>query len=180
VAGLADTPDEDRAEIDGRGIRPAQRLIVVAVREHLGQRRHRVDGAADQRAGVPVMHPPDTALSLASVVAGTAAQAKARRLGIVEEREKTSREARERAAAEQTVRLLGKDIELVAGADGLLLAAGSDGKPTPAAPVKNYITRAFGNRLQEARAAMQELAASLPLDGLNLILAIVKPTPRGA
>jgi hypothetical protein len=32
-------------------------------------------------------HPPDTALSLASAVAGTAARAKARRLGIAEERD---------------------------------------------------------------------------------------------
>ncbi|MGG5824000.1 hypothetical protein [Falsiroseomonas sp. HW251] len=81
-------------------------------------------------------HPPDTALSMASIVAGTAAQAKARRLGIVEQREKTSREKREGAPVEQIVRLLGKDIRLVADADGVILAAGSDGKLAPAAPVR--------------------------------------------
>jgi hypothetical protein len=114
-------------------------------------------------------HPPDTALSLASIVAGTAAQAKARRLGIVEEREKPPREAGERAPVEQVVRLVGKEIRLVADADGVLLAAGGDGKPAPAAPVKNYIARAFGVRLPEVEKAMKELAAGLPADELNRV-----------
>jgi hypothetical protein len=51
-------------------------------------------------------HAPDTAFSLASVVAGTAAQVKAPRLGIAEKREKTAREASERPPIEQTVRLM--------------------------------------------------------------------------
>ena len=114
-------------------------------------------------------HPPDTALSLASVVAGTAAQAKARRLGVAEKREKTAREAGERPPVEQTVRLLGKDIGLVADADGVLLAAGSDGKPAHAAPVKTYVARAFRDRFGEVRAAMGELAASLPPNELNRV-----------
>ncbi|MGG5822926.1 hypothetical protein [Falsiroseomonas sp. HW251] len=114
-------------------------------------------------------HPPDTASSLASIVAGTAAQAKARRLGIAEQREKTSREKREGAPVEQVVRLLGKDIRLVADADGVILAAGSDGKPAPAAPVRAYVARAFGDRLQEARQAMEKLAKTLPPDELNRV-----------
>jgi len=51
-------------------------------------------------------HPPDTAFSLASQVAGTAARAKARRLGIAEE----SEHRRDAAPAKprETARLLGK------------------------------------------------------------------------
>jgi hypothetical protein len=67
----------------------------------------------------------------------------------------------------------------VSDADGILLAAGSDGTP-PAEPMKVHIASAFGDRLDEARAAMQELAASLPPHGLNLIREIVKSMPRGA
>ncbi|MGG5820379.1 hypothetical protein [Falsiroseomonas sp. HW251] len=114
-------------------------------------------------------HPPDTALSMAKIVAGTAAQAKARRLGVVEEREKAVREAGDRAPVEQVVRLLGHDIGLVADPDGVILGAGSDGKPAPAAPVRAYIARAFGERLQEARGAMEGLAKSPPPDELNRV-----------
>ena len=85
-------------------------------------------------------------LELGQLVADTAARAKARRLGIVEKREKTSHDPGDRAPIEQTVRLLDKDIDLVADADGVLLAAGSDGKPASAAPVNSYIGRAFGDR----------------------------------
>jgi hypothetical protein len=116
-------------------------------------------------------HPPDTAFSLAGVVAGISAPAAAGRLGmgIAEKRENTSQEAHKRAPAEQIVRLLGKDIGLMVDADGLLLAARSDGKAAPSAPVRTYIARAFGDRLQEVWRAMEELAASLPPDELNRI-----------
>jgi glutathione S-transferase len=53
-------------------------------------------------------HLPDTALSLASTVAGTAARAKARRLGLAEDR--APEDLRAVVAERRKVRLLGKDI----------------------------------------------------------------------
>ena len=110
-------------------------------------------------------HPEDTALTLGSVVAGTAARAKARRLGIAAEREGT--EKPERAPpAQPTVRLLGREISVTQDEEGQV-AAVSDGRPQSAAAVRSYVARAFGDRLDEVRAAMRHLAASLPPDDLN-------------
>jgi hypothetical protein len=74
-------------------------------------------------------HPPDTALSLARAVAGTAARAKARRLGIAEERDH-SKDAQAAAPArpQDTAQLLGRKIRLTHDADGVVLAEG-EGKP---------------------------------------------------
>jgi hypothetical protein len=110
-------------------------------------------------------HAEDTALSLASAVAGTAARAKARRLGIAEETE--HRGAASRAPAH--ILLLGREVPVVAGMDGQPRAADGEGKPADAAPVRRYIERAFGQRLAEVRGAMQALAASHEPDELNRI-----------
>lgn len=109
-------------------------------------------------------HPRETAFSLASAVAGTAARAKARRLGIEEEGE--DRPARPRPG--RAVHLLGRDVRVVAAEAGLLAADG-EGRPAPAAPVQAYVARAFGNRLEEVRGAMEDLAALLPPEELNRI-----------
>jgi hypothetical protein len=77
-------------------------------------------------------HPPDTALSLAGAVAGTAARAKARRLGISEERDHAKDAAPAKPA--DTTRLLGKSVRLAHDADGVVLADAGGGKPAPAAP----------------------------------------------
>lgn len=114
-------------------------------------------------------HPPDTALSLASAVAGTAAQAKARRLGLAEERDNQDGDMRDASAPRQRVRLLGKDIAMTADADGVVLAAGGEGKPVPAAPVRAYLAKAFGDRLADAWGAMNALARSLDPDELNRV-----------
>lgn len=112
-------------------------------------------------------HPPDTALSLASHVAGTAARAKARRLGIAEAHHD---EARPPAAPRhETVRLLGRDVPVTRDAKGVVLAASGDEAPTPAAPARAYVSRAFGPRLGEAREAMEALAASLEPEELNRV-----------
>ncbi|NOG71909.1 hypothetical protein [Roseicella sp. DB1501] len=108
-------------------------------------------------------HPPETALSLASAVAGTAAHAKARRLGIAE----ASREAQP-APAEESVQLLGRAIRLAHDEDGVVLAAG-DGRPAPAAPVRAYVERAFGRHLPAVRQAMEALAARHAPEELNRI-----------
>jgi hypothetical protein len=114
-------------------------------------------------------HPPETALTLGRFVAGSSARAKARRMGISDE--KQDAEERHVRAAElkpqrQTVRLLGRDIPVVAAEEGTLRAE-DDGKPASDRSVQSYIARAFGDRLAEVRAAMEALAASLPPEELN-------------
>jgi hypothetical protein len=94
-----------------------------------------------------------------------------RRLGI--SNEKQDAEERHTRAAElkprrQTVRLLGRDIPVLAAADGTLRAE-DDGKPAAARGVQSYIARAFGDRLGEARAAMEALASSIPPEELNRV-----------
>ena len=116
-------------------------------------------------------YPPETALTLGRFVAGSSARAKARRLGIIEETQEAE-ERRARAAElkprRQAVRLLGRDIPVLPADDGTLRAE-DDGKPASAKSVQSYIARAFGNRLGEARATMEALAASLPPEELNRI-----------
>jgi hypothetical protein len=64
-------------------------------------------------------HPPETALTLGRFAAGSSARAKARRLGIIEERHETEERHAQAAALKprrQTVHLHGRDIPvLVAG-----------------------------------------------------------------
>lgn len=72
-------------------------------------------------------HPPKTALSLASAVAGITAWAKARRLGISEEKDRKKDAAPERP--QDTTQLLGRQIRLAHDADGVVLADAADGKP---------------------------------------------------
>jgi hypothetical protein len=108
-------------------------------------------------------HPEATALSLGSAVAGTAAQAKARRLGLAEKGEGGA------LAPRQRVPLLGREIPVAPAPDGTLRAARPDGSPEDHAPVAQYLARAFGKRLQEARAAMRALAARLPPDELDRV-----------
>lgn len=113
-------------------------------------------------------HPPETALSLASAVAGTAAHAKAKRLGLAEGRERSNGDMRDAVAPTRLLRLLGRDIPVI-DAEGTDLAVSADGKPAPAQPVRNYLARAFGERLGEARGAMEALAARLPPEDLEQI-----------
>lgn len=116
-------------------------------------------------------HPPETALTLGRFVAGSSARAKARRLGLSDE--KQDAEERHAKAAElkprrKSVRLLGRDIPVLATGDGQLRAE-DGGKPASAKSVQGYIARAFGDRLTEARTAMETLAASLPPEELNRV-----------
>jgi len=68
-------------------------------------------------------YPPEAALTLGRFVAGSSARAKARRLGIIEEKQQAE-ERHARAAAlkprRQTVHLLGRDIPVLAAGDGTL------------------------------------------------------------
>jgi hypothetical protein len=116
-------------------------------------------------------HPPETALTLGRAVAGSSARAKARSIGIVDDAQDAA-ERRERAAAikpqRQVVRLLGRDVPVVPADDGTL-RADDNGKPASARGVASYIAKAFGDRLGEARDAMEVLAASSPPEELNRV-----------
>jgi hypothetical protein len=99
------------------------------------------------------------------------ARAKARRLGIVEERQDA--DERQARAAElkpnrTTIRLLGRDIPMLPDRDGTLRAE-DNGNPASSASVQSYVVRAFGDRLPEVRAAMETLAGSLPPEELDRI-----------
>jgi hypothetical protein len=102
-------------------------------------------------------YPTDAALTLGRFVAGSSTRAKARRLGIIEEKQEAE-EQRVRAAElkprRQTVDLLGRDIAVAPADDGTLRAK-DDGKPASARSVQTYIARAFGDRPGEARGAME-------------------------
>ena len=114
-------------------------------------------------------HPPETALSLAKAVAGTAARAKAKRLGIADEGD----EAKERkdpapARRKDTAQLLGRKIRLTHDKDGVVLAD-DGGRPSPAKLVEAYVAKAFGDRLAEVRKAMESLAARYEPQELNRV-----------
>jgi hypothetical protein len=116
-------------------------------------------------------YPSETALTLGRFVAGSSARAKARRLGISDEKQEA--EERHTKAAElkprrQTIHLLGREIPVRAADDGTLRAE-DDGKPASDKSVQSYIARAFGDRLGEARGAMEALAASMPPEELNRV-----------
>ena len=109
-------------------------------------------------------YPSETALTLGRTVCSASARIKARRLGIMDE----AQEAAERRAAAvglkpnvQMIRLLDREVPVLAGADGTL-RADDKGKPASSKSVQTYIMRAFGDRLPEGRAAMEIVAASLP------------------
>jgi hypothetical protein len=68
----------------------------------------------------------------------------------------------------EMVRLLGRDIAVRRTKDGTM-RADDNGKPASARSVTTYISRAFGDRLDEARTAMEALAGSIPPNALNRI-----------
>jgi hypothetical protein len=115
-------------------------------------------------------HPADTALTLGRAVAGSSARIKARSIG--REERKADRDADTPRLAVQHVTapvlLLGKTIRLLPTADGELRAADGDQPANPTA-VQRYLATAFGDHLDEIRAAMEELAARYEPVELNRI-----------
>jgi hypothetical protein len=100
---------------------PVLTLWAAMVAEHLG-------------------YPPETALTLGRFVAGSSACAKVRRLGIADEaREAEGRrvQSAELKPRRQTIRLLGRDVPVLAATDGTLRAH-DDGKPGSAESVQTY------------------------------------------
>jgi hypothetical protein len=115
-------------------------------------------------------HPPDTALTLGRVLAGSAARIKARNIG--REERAVDRDAETPRLAEIHVTapafLLGKTIRLLPDENGELRAADGDQPADPAA-VERYLVKAFGARLAEVRMAMALLAARYEAAELNRI-----------
>ena len=100
-------------------------------------------------------NPPDTALTLGRAVAGLNAQSKARRLGLVEEKQPEA-EPQRPARKPKTVTVLGRAVPVAATKDGL--RATSKDEPIKPETVKRYLASKFGEALPEARAAMEALA----------------------
>ena len=120
-------------------------------------------------------HPPDTALTLGRAAAGASARAKARRLGIADERTGDDDERREaprghdrKPTPARSVRLLGREIPVAAAKGGVAVALDKD-KPASPSAVGDYLARVFGERLGEVRGAMEEVAALLPPDELDRV-----------
>ena len=114
----------------------------------------------------------DAALTLGRAVAGSSAQMKGRALGIYEPSEeppsKGAEERRERLKPDETfgVRLLGRTVPVIRTPDGIR-AMEKDFRPASAASVGRYLASKFGDHLDEVRAAMEQLAASLSPEELN-------------
>jgi hypothetical protein len=116
----------------------------------------------------------DAAITLGRVVAGRSARAKARAIGIEAEHEPEDmrevarrEEARHARAALRAVHLLGRDIAVIEGPEGL--RAADDGKPASARSARAYVEKAFGADLAAAEAAMRRLAWSLSPEELNRV-----------
>jgi hypothetical protein len=114
----------------------------------------------------------DAALTLGRAVAGSSAQMKGRALDIYEPSEeppsKVAEERRERLKPDETlgVRLLGRTVPAIRSPDGIR-AMEKDFRPASAASVGRYLASKFGDHLDEVRAAMEQLAASLSPEELN-------------
>jgi hypothetical protein len=97
---------------------------------------------------------------------------KGRALGIYEPSEeppsKMVEERRERLKPDETfgVRLLGRTVPAIHTPDGIR-AMEKDFRPASAASVGPYLASKFGDHLDEVRAAMEQLAASLSPEELN-------------
>ncbi len=114
----------------------------------------------------------DAALTLERAVAGSSAQMKGRALGIYEPSEeppsKEAEERRERLNPDEPVGvcLLGWIVPALRTPDGIR-AMEKDFRAASAASVERYLASKFGDHLDEVRAAMEQLAASLSPDELN-------------
>jgi hypothetical protein len=113
----------------------------------------------------------ETALTLGKAVAGLNAQSKGRKLGIYEEKseeekEKEAKLALSKAEGKQKqvktefIEILGRDVPAVKTPQGL--RAAEKGKAIYAESVQTYLHQRFGEDYEEARAAMEKLAKSLP------------------
>lgn len=107
------------------------------------------------------------ALTMAKVVTGLNAQAKGQRLGIYEPAapEEKAKYLRQHPPGETiAVDLLGRQVQVTLVEGGL--RAVQDGKPLNPDSVERYLAGKFGDNLADVRAAMDELALSMPPEQL--------------
>jgi hypothetical protein len=108
------------------------------------------------------------ALTLGKAVAGYTAQFKGRSLGIYTKKEKGEKEEGEEEAREvQIVELMGRQIPIIEDAAGV--RAITKDKPIDPGSVQRYLRKKFGQDLEVASAAMEELAESYEPEVLNRI-----------
>lgn len=111
---------------------------------------------------------PDEALTLGKALAGLTAQSKGQRLGIFSpspEAVRKERAKKARAAGVLRVALLGRAVAVVRTDFGLR-AVDKEQKPMAPTSVEKYLRAKFGDKLPEARSAMEELARSREPDAL--------------
>jgi hypothetical protein len=102
-----------------------------------------------------------SALTLGKAVAGLNAQSKGRRLGIYEEKKDEKQpEKKEQPVKAEFVEILGRGVPTIETPQGLRAAI--QGRPIDAESVETYLKQKFGDDLDDARSAMQELAAAYP------------------
>jgi hypothetical protein len=122
---------------------PVLTLWAVVVAEHLG-------------------HDRNTALSLGKAVAGLAAQAKGRLLGIYgpsKDPDKRGTAKKAGLGEELWVELCGRNVPAVRTAEGIRAVKGAE--PIAPEPVERYLHKSFGEGYDAARNAMGALAASM-------------------
>jgi hypothetical protein len=104
----------------------------------------------------------DEALTFGKGVAGLNAQSKGRRLGMYDEKKDEGRKPRkeEKPTKLEFVEVLGRGVPAIKTAKGL--RATIKGEQIEPESVERYLKQKFGESLEDARAAMQELAVSLP------------------
>jgi hypothetical protein len=99
----------------------------------------------------------DEALSLGKAVAGLTAQSKGRRLGIYKPVPQEIKEARARKRGEEFfVEVCGRSVPAISTEEGV--RAVTRGRLVESAGVERYLESKFGDSLEEARAAMRDLA----------------------
>ena len=105
------------------------------------------------------------ALTLGKVVTGLNAQAKGQRLGIFDPAEEKGEKARQRKPDEQFfIEILGRAVPVINTGEGI--RALTKDKPVEPESVQRYLEGKFGESLEAARAAMQELAGAYPPEQL--------------
>jgi len=101
------------------------------------------------------------ALTFGKAVAGLNAQSKGRRLGIYEEKKDEGEEPQEKKGPRpEFVEILGRGVPAIQTPEGL--RATIKGEEIEPESVQTYLEKKFGPDLDEARAAMESLAHSLP------------------
>lgn len=103
----------------------------------------------------------DEALTLGRAVAGLNAQSKGRRLGIFKPSEEKAKKVREKRPGETIrVEVLGRAVPAMVTENGVRALA----KDKPISPdrVQSYLEGKFGDRLGDARKAMDKLARAFP------------------